>query len=227
MNKISILYEDDEILLVNKEYGVSVQGGAGIAHPLDEELSNQLGYKIFLVHRLDRETSGILIVAKNSRAAAKWTNLISTDQVKKEYTALCFGIPVINGKPCLKGKLSGTVEAHGRLQDAVTFFEVVKTGRVTLEPGEDNALCALDISCLHITLGSGRMHQIRIQMSKAMCPLLADDKHGNFRMNKKARKIGVKKLHLAATRLTVPVEGNYRTFEIPLPEHMERTLSIL
>ncbi|MCI7035823.1 MAG: RluA family pseudouridine synthase, partial [Spirochaetia bacterium] len=60
-----------------------------------------------------------------------------------------------------------------------------------------------------------------------MCPLLADDKHGNFRMNKKARKIGVKKLHLAATRLTVPVEGNYRTFEIPLPEHMERTLSIL
>ena len=73
MNKISILYEDDEILLVNKEYGVSVQGGAGIAHPLDEELSNQLGYKIFLVHRLDRETSGILIVAKNSRAASTWT----------------------------------------------------------------------------------------------------------------------------------------------------------
>lgn len=49
MNKISILYEDDEILLVNKEYGVSVQGGAGIAHPLDEELSNQLGY-LSLIH---------------------------------------------------------------------------------------------------------------------------------------------------------------------------------
>lgn len=227
MNKISILYEDDEILLVNKEYGVSVQGGAGIAHPLDEELSNQLGYKIFLVHRLDRETSGILIVAKNSKAAAKWTNLISTDQVKKEYTALCFGTPVLNGKPCTKGKLSGTVEAHGRLQEAVTFFEVVKSGQVTLEPGEDGISTVLDISCLHITLGSGRMHQIRIQMAKAMCPLLADDKHGNFKMNKKARKIGVKKLHLAATRLTVPVDGKPRTFEIPLPDHMKSTLSIL
>lgn len=227
MNKISIIYEDDEILLVNKEYGVSVQGGSGIAHPLDEELSNQLGYKIFLVHRLDRETSGILIVAKSSRAAAKWTSLISTEQVKKEYTAVCFGIPVVNGKPCSKGKLTGKVEAHGRVQEAVTYFEVMKSSRVDLAPGEDGVPSALDISCLHVTLGSGRMHQIRIQMAKAMCPLLADDKHGNFKMNKKARKIGVKKLHLAATRLTIPVDGKPRTFEIPLPDHMKTTLSIL
>ena len=67
MKTFSIIFENEEILLVNKEGGVSVQGGAGIAHPLDAELSIQLGYKIFLVHRLDKETSGILVVAKNAR----------------------------------------------------------------------------------------------------------------------------------------------------------------
>ena len=54
MKNIQIVFENEEILLINKEAGVSVQGGAGIVHPLDEELSRQLGYRIFLVHRLDR-----------------------------------------------------------------------------------------------------------------------------------------------------------------------------
>ena len=85
MKIFSIIYEDDEILLINKEEGVSVQGGAGISHSLDEDLSKQLGYKIYLVHRLDKETAGILIVAKSSMAASKWTNLLSTNQVQKEY----------------------------------------------------------------------------------------------------------------------------------------------
>ncbi len=122
MKTFSIIFENDEILLVNKEAGVSVQGGSGIAHPLDEELSIQLGYKIFLVHRLDKETSGILVVAKNAQAAAKWTNLISGGKVKKEYVAVCFGIPIVNGKKCYSGVLEGTVEAHGRTQNAKTFF---------------------------------------------------------------------------------------------------------
>lgn len=83
MKTISVIYENDEIILVNKEAGVSVQGGAGIAHPLDEELPKQLGCRIHLVHRLDKETAGILIVAKNPSAAAKWTKLIQTEQVQK------------------------------------------------------------------------------------------------------------------------------------------------
>ena len=62
---------------INKSAGISVQGGKGITHPLDLELSMQLGYKIFLVHRLDKETAGLMIVAKSPKAAAKWINLIS------------------------------------------------------------------------------------------------------------------------------------------------------
>lgn len=215
MNEVSIIFENDEIILVNKKSGVSVQGGVGITYSLDEELSKQLGYKIHLVHRLDKDTEGILIVAKNSQAANKWTNLIQTKQVKKVYTAVCFGLPKINGKTTMKGKLLGIVESHGRRQNAELFFEVLDVWKVKT-PQEENEI---ELSKILITLGTGRMHQIRIQMAKAGAPLAGDDKHGNFKLNKIAKKIGIKKLHLAATKLTIPLENKLTTFEIPLPEH--------
>lgn len=221
MKTFSIIFENEEILLVNKETGVSVQGGAGIAHPLDAELSLQLGYKIFLVHRLDKETSGILVVAKNAPAAAKWTSLISGGKVKKEYAAVCFGIPIINGKKCYSGVLEGTVEAHGRTQTAKTFFKVESAWNVKV-PGTDEEL---ELSFLKLTLGTGRMHQIRIQLAKASCPIAGDDKHGDFKKNKLARKIGIKKLHLASEKLSLPIGGEMRTFEVPLPGHIKNTLN--
>ncbi len=218
----SILYENSEILLINKPNGVSVQGGAGISYPLDETLSEQLGYKIYLVHRLDKDTAGILIVAKNAPAAAKWTKLIAGDDVQKEYYAVCIGTPAVKGKKKAKGVLTGTVEAHGRIQQAQTFFEVEKTGTVSV-PNSD--LERVELSLVHITLGTGRMHQIRIQMAKAGAPLAADDQHGNFKMNKILRKCGIKKLQLAAVRLTIPLGGKACTFEIPLPEHIQKTVN--
>lgn len=221
MKTFSIIFENEEILLVNKEAGVSVQGGAGIAHPLDAELSLQLGYKIFLVHRLDKETSGILVVAKNALAAAKWTNLISGGKVKKEYAAVCFGIPFVNGKKCYSGVLEGTVEAHGRTQAAKTFFKVESVWDVKIPETDEK----MELSFLKLTLGTGRMHQIRIQLAKAFCPIAGDDKHGDFKKNKLARKIGIKKLHLAAVRLSLPIDGKMQTFEIPLPEYIKNTLS--
>lgn len=221
MKTFSIIFENEEILLVNKESGVSVQGGAGIAHPLDAELSIQLGYKIFLVHRLDKETSGILVVAKNAQAAAKWTNLISGGKVKKEYVAVCFGIPVVDGKKCYSGVLEGTVEAHGRTQAAKTFFKVESVWNVKIPESEKE----LELSFLKLTLGTGRMHQIRIQLAKASCPIAGDDKHGDFKKNKLARKIGIKKLQLASVKLSLPVDGKTQAFEIPLPEHIKTTLN--
>lgn len=226
MKHVSIIYEDNDILLINKESGVSVQGGAGIAHPLDEELPKQLGYRIHLVHRLDKETAGILIVAKNPAAASKWTKLIQTDQVQKVYTAVCFGVPKVNGKNAMNGKLTGTVEAHGRIQNAELFFDVEKVWneKVSLENQETGEKSEKDISLslVKITLGTGRMHQIRIQMAKAGAPLAGDDKHGDFKLNKLARKVGIKKLQLAATKLTIPGDGKSRTFEIPLPDHFKK-----
>lgn len=222
MKTFSIIFENEEILLVNKEPGVSVQGGAGILHPLDAELSAQTGYKIFLVHRLDKETSGILVVAKNAQAAAKWTKLISCGKVKKEYAAVCFGIPVVGGKKCASGVLEGTVEAHGRIQPAKTFFKVESTWSQKIPDSEES----VDLSLLRLTLGTGRMHQIRIQLAKALCPVAGDDKHGDFKKNKLARKIGIKKLHLASVRISIPLNGKETSFEIPLPDHIKNTLKL-
>ena len=237
MAPFSIIFENDEILLINKPAGVSVQGGANIFHPLDEELSKQLGYKIHLVHRLDRETSGILAVAKDSKSAAKWTNLFAQREVKKEYVAFCIGIPSPDGKSTkMQGTLKGTVEAHGRTQSAELYYTVEKSARIEVSSQADsktdadgksadskaNIPSALSLSKIRIRLGTGRMHQIRIQMAKAGSPLAADDKHGDFKANKILKKIGIKKLCLAAVKLTLPLDGTSRTFTIPLPEHMEK-----
>lgn len=225
MSKFSIIFQNDEILLVLKPAGTAVQGGQGVAHPLDDELSKQLGYRIHLVHRLDKETEGILIVAKTPQAASKWTKLIAGDSVKKEYYALCLGVPVVNGKKSMKGVLKGSVEAHGRVQVAETFFDVVASREVMIPLAEgdvDSVLSKVTLSLVHIVLGTGRMHQIRIQMAKAMCPLCGDDQHGDFKLNKKIRKLGIRKLCLASTKITIPVDGSLKVFEIPMPSHMQK-----
>ena len=250
MNTFSILFENDEILLVNKPFGCAVQGGEGVAHPLDEELSREKGYKVHLVHRLDKDTSGILIVAKNPQAASKWTKLIGTKEVQKEYVAVCTGMPEIKGKKCTKGVLSGTVEAHGRTQSAETFFTVEKSVRVEL-PALENASSeskadskealsdkaesktevkpdskpdSITLSLVKLKLGTGRMHQLRIQLAKAMCPICADDQHGNFKINKKLRKLGIKKLCLCSYKVTLPLNGKQQVFTVDLPEHMQKAV---
>lgn len=223
MKTFPVLFENEEIILINKESGVAVQGGKGIFHPLDQELSESLGYRIHLVHRLDKETSGILVVAKNSAAASKWTRLIGEKDVRKEYVALCVGTPAVGGKKCDSGTLEDIVEAHGRHQKAVLHFKVEEKFFVEIprkEGDENSGPEKIEVSRIRIVLGTGRMHQIRIQMAKSGCPIVADDQHGDFKANKKLRRVGMKKLCLAAVKLTVPLGKGRRTFEIPLPGHM-------
>ena len=236
------MFENSEILLVNKEAGVSVQGGAGVSHPLDEELSRQVGYRVHLVHRLDKDTAGMLIVAKNSAAAARWMQIIAGREVIKEYSAVCIGLPrrggregydgrngrIQDGRGQAEGTLESTVEAHGRLQKAVSRYRLERRGLVPPPDRADRGGQVsggtgegIPLSLLSIRIETGRMHQIRIQTAQAGFPVAGDDQHGDFRMNKMLRKAGIKKLMLAATRLTVPLDGGRRTFTIPLPPHMQ------
>ena len=194
MKKTAIVYENDEILILHKAAGVAVQGGEGVAHPLDQALSEELGYKVHLVHRLDKDTSGLLVVAKNAAAAAKWISLIQSKQVKKEYTALCFGTPVINGKEMERGTISDAVTKGSRTLNAVTHFSVTRTIHLTAPHAAASAEQAADntgagsadtgstragntgaeplvLTELHLVLGTGRMHQIRIHLAKAHCPI--------------------------------------------------------
>lgn len=292
MQKTEILFENNEILVINKIYGLSVQGGVGITHSLDQDLSKELGYKIYLVHRLDKETSGLLIVAKNPKAAAKWTNLISSKDVKKEYLAICANLPTINGKKLKKGTLESNVVSHGKTQNAKTFFNLEKEFFIELPDFDDSLKTAsssqqsvssfaklpvarkqatllqqnreslmqapvsqqnresltqapvsqqncqshqqsaasspqvkkLPLYLIRLTLETGRMHQIRVQMANAASPLLADDKYGDFKLNKILRKVGIKKLQLASVKLTLPINKKNIVLECKLPKHMQSVL---
>lgn len=242
MKEIPIIYENDEILVINKPAGLAVQGGQGIKNPMDQLLAQQLGAKVYPVHRLDKETSGLLVVARTASAAGLWTRLIASGQVKKEYQALCFGlVQGLKAESALgkTGRLTQQVRVAGEGKSAETFYRVAGVfpaesclQRESELPREEGMQTALPpkapISLLELTLGTGRTHQIRIHLSQAGCPILADDKHGNFKVNKLIRKsLGIKTLQLAATRLTLPLEGRPATFQVPLPPHMASALEAL
>lgn len=218
----AVVFEDSEIVIVNKNAGLATQGGAGVVHSLDVELSRYLGHKAHLVHRLDKDTAGLIVVAKDSRAAAKWSAVLSQGQVKKEYIAVCFGYPVVRGMRRQSGTLESQVASRARLLAATTHFQVEKTATLSVPSTDD----AVDLCVIRAVLGTGRTHQIRLQLAQALCPVVADDKHGDFAQNRLVRKLKIKRLQLAAVRLDLPLEGKVRTFTVPLPPHIQSTLSL-
>ena len=205
MNDIPIIYQNPEIFIINKKAGMPVQGGEKIAHPLDQELSKQVGQKVYLVHRLDKDTSGLMIVAKTSQAAAKWTKLIGSKEVKKEYIAICAGS--INPK---EGEITEDIVQHGQSKRAVTHYQVEKEWEIEREGEQSIKMCQI-----RLQLETGRMHQIRIHLAKQGCPIAGDDQHGNFKMNKVLRKTaGIKHLQLYSVKLTLPIDGKDESFQI-------------
>ena len=214
MNTIPIVYENEEIIIINKPSGVSVQGGEGIAHPLDRELPKQTGHEIFLVHRLDKDTSGLMIAAKTKPAAAKWSKLVASRAVKKEYDAICIG--TFSER---QGVITDDVVQHGEIKRAVTQYAVSEVFEIDCG-GEK-----LSLSLVHLTLETGRMHQIRIHLAKKGCPIALDDKHGNFAKNKLLKKYcGTKRLFLCASKLSLPLSGKEEIVRIALPDYFEKPI---
>ena len=208
---IPILYENDEIIIINKPAGLAVQGGQGVVHSVDRDFAEQLGYKIYLVHRLDKDTSGLMIVAKTPLAAGKWTKLIGSKIARKEYLALCAG-----KMPSKSGVIKEDVIQHGESKAAVTHYQVEKEWTVSYE--NENGAGEIPLCLIRLQLETGRMHQIRIHLAKNNCPIAGDDQHGNFKINKLLKKVcKIKRLQLAAVRLTIPLDGKEKTFEIPMP----------
>lgn len=205
-NFIPIVYQDQDLILINKRAGLASQGGVGVGRSVDSDLALQTGQKIYLCHRLDKETSGLLLCAKNPLAAGKWSRLIGEKSVKKEYKALCFGSPKIP-----KGKITLPIKEKGQPKSALTFYELEKTFSKEEADGFDES----PLSVMRLTLGSGRTHQIRIHLAQSGLPIVGDDKYGDFGLNKAAKRdLGIKRLCLCAFRLTLPLDGGEKSFEI-------------
>ena len=208
---IPVIYENDEIFIIDKPAGLAVQGGQGVVHSVDRDFAEQTGQKVYLVHRLDKDTSGLMIVAKNPVAAGKWTKLIGSKLARKEYVALCAG-----RMSAKHGVIKEEVIQHGDSKAAVTHYQVEKEWTVPYE--NENGSGEIPLCLIRLQLETGRMHQIRIHLAKNNCPIAGDDQHGNFKMNKLLKKVcKIKRLQLVAVRLTVPIENGEQTFEIPIP----------
>ena len=204
---IPIVYEDDEIILINKRSGLASQGGVGVGKSVDTELSAQIGQKVYLCHRLDKDTSGLLLCAKTSAAANKWSRLVGEKSVKKEYLALCFGQPK---NP--SGKITLPVKEKGQSKSAVTYYEKAQLSDFMQEEAKASRL---DLCLMKLTLATGRTHQIRIHLAQSGLPIVGDDKYGDFGLNKAAKRdLGLKRLCLCAFRLTLPLASGQQTFEI-------------
>lgn len=207
---IPIVYEDEAICIVNKPYGLSVQGGARVRISLIDMLEAQLACALFPVHRLDKETAGLLITAKTSRAAQDCRRLFDSQRIEKEYAALCFG----ECRQALSGSIDTPIRENGILKPALSTYRVIEKANG----------CTL----FSVKLHTGRMHQIRIHLAHMGYPIIGDDKHGDFALNKglwKAERI--KKLQLCACRLSMPIDHQIQTFAIEYPRHMQEALSKL
>ena len=197
------MFENQDIIAIIKPCGVAVQGGAGISNPLIDDIDRIYSKKHFLIHRLDKDTEGILIVGKTSTAAAKYSKILNSPKTKKEYIALVSG-----NVESSSGTIKIPLEKDGRLVNAVSKYKVLEKKS--------------DFTKLAVSIETGRMHQIRIHMAKAGHPIIGDDKYGNFKLNKELKKnMGVKKLMLAAIKLELYISpAEKKIFTCPVPEHI-------
>ncbi|MDR2901289.1 MAG: RluA family pseudouridine synthase [Treponema sp.] len=204
MKNVDILFEDDDCFILNKPAGLAVQGGEGVGTSLDDLLAAEFSPRPLLVHRLDKDTSGVILVAKHREAASYFAKIIEERDILKIYNAICNGTPNPES-----GIISLDIEAKGTKKKSETMYKTLFT--------KD------DFSFLELELGTGRMHQIRKHLASIGHPILGDDKYGNFAVNKAYKKAGgAKKLFLHARTLKIP-QRNGKTIEAsaPLPEYWE------
>ena len=199
MKHIPLLFENDFCMVLNKPSGLAVQGGVGVKSSLDSILSEKFNPRPLLVHRLDKDTSGAILVAKTKEAAASFSNLFSKEgSIAKYYLGICSGIPLKKEGLIsldLEVRLKGQKSQKSKLKKSRTFFRLLSNASAQGFP----------YSLLELELGTGRMHQIRRHLALIGHPLLGDDKYGDFALNKKLKKTKkVNKLLLHAHRLIIP-----------------------
>lgn len=220
----AIIFEDKHFLVLNKPSGVAVHGGSGIHLGVIEALRllrPQLKF-LELVHRLDRDTSGCLLVAKKSSILKELHELLRLGQMKKTYIALVAGhwpksLRKVDA-PLYKNQLQSgerivLVQAEGK--SSLTEFSV-----------QHYYVESTLISAMPIT---GRTHQIRVHAQFAKHPIIGDEKYGEKEMNKKMRQLGCKRLFLHASQLEFTLGSTGKTIRLAakLPEDLNQVLKNL
>ena len=218
---LPVVFEVDALIVIDKPSGVAVHGGSGISFGVIESLRAERPKAKFLelAHRLDRDTSGLLMVGKKRSALVELHRMLRDGEVRKDYVAIVKGRWKGGGRT-IDVPLHKYVTAEGERrvsvrddgQQAISLFKPLAAG--------DTA------SMLDIRLMTGRTHQIRVHAAHVGHPILGDDKYGDFDLNRALVKQGVKRLFLHARQLSLshPLSGEPLSFVSPLPTEMQRFL---
>jgi 23S rRNA pseudouridine955/2504/2580 synthase len=221
---LEVLFEDDYLLAINKPSGIAVHGGSGISSGIVELLRMREPKPRFLelVHRLDRETSGVLLLAKKRSALTALHQMLRTGEVEKRYLVLVKG-KWINQKQSVMLPLHKYVTSSGERRVTVN-----KGGKVA------HTLFFLlqnwqEFSLLEAELKTGRTHQIRAHLAHLGFPILGDTKYGDFTLNRKLAMRGLKRMFLHAYKLVVnhPISGAALRLEAPLPVDLQQFIEKL
>lgn len=216
----SILFEDQDIVVLNKPAGLAVHAGTGLEFGLIELLRMQPRYAtVELVHRLDRETSGCLMLARNREILRRLHHLLQTHAVEKTYLALLRGRvpakPLIVDSALSKNRLRGG-------ERMVALDDDGKPARTTVEALERFN----DASFVSIRIETGRTHQIRVHCASVDHPLAGDDKYGDREFNRHMKQLGLKRLFLHAAELRFTLDTTH-VIEAPLPQDLQAVLVAL
>ena len=241
--KLNIVYEDKDILIINKPAGMVVHPGAGnhsntlvnaLIYKYKKKLSDVNGNtRPGIVHRIDKETSGLLVIAKNNNAHSNLGKQFSDHTIKRTYQALSWGIlrplngriETLIGRSRKNRQLMSVTEISGK--KAVTNYSTIKVYEVKNIP---------KISFIECELETGRTHQIRVHMAYKGCSLLGDQQYG--KKNLKFKKINEdfenrlkilnrQALHAKSLGFIHPKTKKFMSFESKLPQDFKKILDLL
>src|SRR5688572_22350441 len=220
----AIIHEDEVLLAIDKPAGIAVHGGSGVSHGIVERLRAGRPQAPFLelAHRLDRETSGVLLLAKRRSALLALHRQLREGLVLKLYLALVKGrwrdakrnVKLPLNKYFLKSG-ERRVGVSGEGAPAHTVFRLQRAWQ--------------DYSLLEAELKTGRTHQIRVHLAHLGFPVAGDDKYGDFALNKNLARQGLKRMFLHASKAVIahPQSGASLTLEAPLPQELQSFVSAL
>ena len=213
----AVVFEDDAMMILDKPAGVAVHGGSGVSFGVIEQLRRARPEAKFLdlAHRLDRETSGLLVLAKKRSALTRLHDLFRDGGIGKRYLAL------------VKGRWQNPLQ-HVR-QPLHKYIAADGERRVSVSPEgkEAHSIVRLvarweNFSLVEVELKTGRTHQIRVHLTHMGFPLAGDDKYGDFSLNRELQKAGLKRMFLHAAKLALPhpLTGQRIELAAPLPPEL-------
>jgi 23S rRNA pseudouridine955/2504/2580 synthase len=221
----AILHVDAEVIVLNKPAGLAVQGGSGVTRHIDQMLAvyaDRRGEKPRLVHRLDRDTAGVLVVARTRSAAAFLGQAFKARETRKIYWALVAGVP---------RRSNGRISTYLARDEGAERMRIAQHG----EPGAEHALthyaladkAGQQLSWLVMRPVTGRTHQLRAHAADIGHPIIGDKKY--FDIENWELPGGIqRRLHLLARRIVLPhPDGGRLDVSAPLPPHMQQSFAVL